>query len=115
MNEPGALVNCERALELIKSTDDKVTRNLLELAFTAFVKGRFAEDRDGPRPDGDFDLSYCIGVLKTIFSDREYVLDLLDGGDPERWFDDRESVDRSPMPDLSTPAHSIPRADAATS
>lgn len=116
MNEPGTLINCEQALDLIRSTHDEALRNLLDMAFMAFVKDRFSGPDSGPCPAGDFDMAYCMGVLKSIFSDRDYVLRILADGEPERWFDDeaREPAGRGSSLDASALDRSPPAVDAAT-
>jgi hypothetical protein len=83
------------------------------MAFTAFVKGRYAGPPDGLAPAGDFDMLFCMEILKTAFSDRDYLSGLLSSGEPERWFDDQGRDTASHTLNDSAPL--IPRADAATS
>jgi hypothetical protein len=112
MNEPGTLIRCDEALDLIRSTADPALRNFLDMAFTAFVKGRYAGHRDGLAPNADFDMLFCMAILQRAFSDRDYLWRLLSGGEPERWFDDQGQDAAGHALDTSAPL--IPRADVAT-
>lgn len=85
------LANCEAALELIKATDDKIVRNLLDMAFMEFIRHRFAENGEAHAPQSEFDILYCMHVLKTFFSNREVIMQVLSGQEPEAWFEASET------------------------
>src|SRR5277367_2488570 len=80
------LANCEPALELIKTTDDRILRNLLDMAFMEFIRHNFAKNGDAHPPQSEFDMLYCMSVLKSFFSNRELLMQVLSGQEPEAWF-----------------------------
>jgi hypothetical protein len=86
------LTNCESALELIKSTDDKTLRNLLDMAFMEFIRVRHAVGGETSPPQSDFDMAFCMNVLKSFFSNRELLKQVLSGAEPEAWFDESASA-----------------------
>jgi hypothetical protein len=86
------LSNCESALEFIKSTDDKTLRNLLDMAFMEFIRSRYTERGEASPLESDFDMLYCMNVLKSFFSNPELLKQVLSGQEPEVWFDESGSA-----------------------
>ncbi len=83
---PGALLNCDEAMQFIERIQDSVTRNLVNMAFVQVVKTVHMEKRDLPATD--LDMLFLVKVLKDFFAEHEVLARALEGEKVGAWFPD---------------------------
>jgi len=79
------LLFCDEALRCIERIDDPVTKRLINMAFTRFVKKAHI---DNDFPAADFDMLYLVHGMKELFSEHEVIARTLAGEKVGAFFDD---------------------------
>jgi hypothetical protein len=81
----GTLLNCDEAARFIEEIQDRVTKNLVNMAFVHIVKTVHFEKRDLPRTD--LDMLFLVTSLQDFFAEHDVIARTLEGEKVGAWFD----------------------------
>jgi hypothetical protein len=84
--EGATLLNCDEAIRFIEQIPDRVTKNLVNMAFVYIVNQVHLEKRDRPR--SDLDMLFLVTTLKDFFADHQVLARTLQGEKVGAWFDE---------------------------
>ncbi len=82
----GTLINCNEAMRFIDRIQNRVTKNLVNMAFVDLVKRVHVEHRDSP--EADLDMLFLVTALERFFAQHDVLARTLEGEKVGAWFDE---------------------------